>query len=60
MKLIKYFFQFLIISFLLIIFKLLGLKNGSKFGHLVGNLLGPFFRSKKKNSFKYQKSYSKY
>ena len=48
MKLIKYFFQFLIISFLLIIFKLLGLKNGSKFGHLVGTLLGPFFRSKKK------------
>ena len=48
MKLIKYFFQFLIISFLLIIFKLLGLKNGSKFGYLVGTLLGPFFRSKKK------------
>ena len=48
MKIIKYFFEFLIIIILLLIFKILGIKLASNFGSLIGGLLGPFFRSKKK------------
>ena len=48
MKIIKYFFEFLIIVILLLIFKILGIKLASNFGSLIGGLLGPFFRSKKK------------
>ena len=46
MKLIKYFFQFIIIFFLFIIFKILGLKNSSNFASLLSKKMGPFFRSK--------------
>ena len=46
MKLIKYFFQFIIIFFLFIIFKILGLKNSSNFASLLSKKIGPFFRSK--------------
>ena len=48
MKIIKYFVEFLFIIILFFIFKLLGLKLASKFGSIIGGLLGPFFRSKKK------------
>ena len=48
MKIIKYFFEFIIIIILLLIFKILGIKLASNFGSLIGGLLGPFFRSKKK------------
>ena len=48
MKIIKYFFEFLIIIILFIIFKILGMKFASNFGALIGGLLGPFFRSKKR------------
>ena len=48
MKIIKYFIEFLFILILFFIFKLLGLKLASKFGSIIGGLLGPFFRSKKK------------
>ena len=48
MKIIKYFFEFLFIIILLIIFKIIGLKLASNFGALIGGLLGPFFRSKKR------------
>tara|TARA_B100000029_G_scaffold238974_1_gene236063 strand:+ start:2167 stop:3027 length:861 start_codon:yes stop_codon:yes gene_type:complete len=48
MKIIKYFFEFVFIIFLFSIFKLLGFKLASNFGSLIGQLIGPFFRSKKK------------
>ena len=47
MKLIKYFIQFLIISILFFLFKVLGLKISSRFSKNLFSLLGPFFRSKK-------------
>lgn len=47
MKIIKYFFQFLIISFLFFLFKILGYKYSSDLGSILGKYLGPFFRSKK-------------
>ena len=47
MKSIKYFIQFLIISILFMLFKVLGLKLSSTFSKLIFGLLGPFFRSKK-------------
>ena len=47
MKLIKYFIQFLIISTLFFLFKVLGLKLSSRFSKNLFSLLGPFFRSKK-------------
>ena len=46
MKSIKYFIQFLIISILFMLFKVLGLKLSSTFSKLIFGLLGPFFRSK--------------
>ena len=48
MKIIKYFFEFLFIIILLIIFKIIRFKLASNLGALIGGLLGPFFRSKKK------------
>ena len=47
MKIIKYFFQFLCIISLFLIFKLIGLRNASNLGGILGKFLGPFFRSKK-------------
>ena len=47
MKTVKYFFQFIFISFLFIIFKILGLKNSSTLASLLFKNIGPFFRSKK-------------
>ena len=48
MKKIRYFVEFLIIMFLLVIFKILGFKLASSLGGLIGRLVGPLFRSKKK------------
>jgi KDO2-lipid IV(A) lauroyltransferase len=48
MKKIRYFVEFLIIIFLLVIFKILGFKLASRLGGLIGRLVGPLFRSKKK------------
>ena len=48
MKIIKYFFEFIFIYFLLIIFKIIGYKNASNLGEKIGISLGPLFRSKKK------------
>ena len=48
MKKIRYFVEFLIIIFLLAIFKILGFKLASSLGGLIGRLIGPLFRSKKK------------
>ena len=46
MKVIKYFFQFLTIISLFCIFKIIGLKNASNLGSILGKIIGPFFRSK--------------
>ena len=46
MKIIKYFFEFIIIVSLFCIFKIIGLKNASNFGSILGKVIGPFFRSK--------------
>jgi len=46
MKIIKYFFEFISIISLFCIFKIIGLKNASNLGSLLGRLIGPFFRSK--------------
>ena len=47
MKHLKYFFEFLIISILFMIFRIVGYRFASNFGNLIGKLLGPIFRSKK-------------
>ena len=44
---IRYFFEFLIITFLFSIFKVLGIKISSYIGGKIGNIIGPLFRSKK-------------
>ena len=46
MKSIKYFIQFLIISTLFFLFKVLGLKLSSKLSKTLFGLVGPFFRSR--------------
>ena len=46
MKSIKYFFQFLIISILFLIFKILGLTIASYLSGKIISFIGPFFRSK--------------
>ena len=48
MKTIKYFFQFIFIYILLIIFKVIGYKNASNLGALIGRKIGPLFRSNNK------------
>ena len=46
MKIIKYFFEFITIISLFSIFKLIGLKNASNLGGILGKFFGPLFRSK--------------
>ena len=46
MKFIKYPFEFIIIISLFCIFKIMGLKNSSNLGSLLGRVFGPFFRPK--------------
>ena len=46
MKIIKYFFEFIAVISLFSIFKLVGIKNASNLGGIIGKLFGPFFRSK--------------
>ena len=46
MKLIKYFIQFLIISTLFLLFKVLGLKLSSRLSKTLFGLIGPFLRSR--------------
>ena len=47
MKIIKYFFEFISIISLFVIFKIIGLKNASNLGGLLGRSFGPLFRSRK-------------
>ena len=46
MKIIKYFFEFVAIISLFCIFKIIGLKNASNLGSVLGRVIGPLFRSK--------------
>jgi len=46
MKIIKYFFEFISIISLFSIFKIIGLRNASNLGSLLGRFVGPLFRSK--------------
>jgi len=54
MKTIKYFFEFIAVITLFFIFKIIGLKNASNLGGMMGKFFGPFFRSKSitKNNIK--------
>ena len=47
MKIIKYFFEFISIISLFCIFKIIGLRNASSVGSILGKSVGPLFRSKK-------------
>ena len=46
MKIIKYFFEFISIISLFCIFKIIGLRNASNLGGILGEFIGPLFRSK--------------
>ena len=46
MKIIKYFFEFISIISLFCIFKIIGLRNASNLGAILGRFVGPLFRSK--------------
>tara|TARA_Y100000768_G_scaffold372381_1_gene339989 strand:+ start:1246 stop:2103 length:858 start_codon:yes stop_codon:yes gene_type:complete len=46
MKLVKYFFEYILIIILFILFKLLGYRIASDLGGFLGKKFGPFFRSK--------------
>ena len=46
MKTIKYFFEFITVITLFFIFKIIGLKNASNLGGVIGKFFGPLFRSK--------------
>ena len=46
MKIIKYFFEFISIISLFCIFKIIGLRNASHLGGIIGRVIGPLFRSK--------------
>ena len=46
MKTVIYFFEFVLVSLFLIIFKILGYKLASNFGFFIGKTFGPLFRSK--------------
>ena len=48
MKIFKYFFEYIFISILLLIFKLIGYENASSLGEKIGKLFGPYFRNKDK------------
>ena len=52
MKIIKYFFEFISIISLFCIFKIIGLRNASSLGSIIGRIIGPLFRSKNINCLK--------
>ena len=45
MKTIKYFFEFMSVISLFVIFRIVGLRNASNIGSLMGKFIGPLFRS---------------
>ena len=48
MKLIKYFFEFIIILIFFFIFKIIRYKNATDLGEIIGKIFGPLFRSNEK------------
>jgi KDO2-lipid IV(A) lauroyltransferase len=48
MKIVKYFFEFIFIITIFLIFKIIGYKNASNLGEIIGKKIGPFFRSNTK------------
>ncbi len=48
MKIIKYLFEFFFIITFFLIFKIIGYKNASSLGSIIGKRIGPFFRSNDK------------
>ena len=48
MKIVKYFFEFIFIISIFLIFKIIGYKNASNLGEIIGKKIGPFFRSNTK------------
>ncbi len=48
MKKIKYFFEFIFIITFFFIFKIIGYKNATTLGEIIGKKIGPFFRSNSK------------
>ena len=46
MKKINHFFQFIIIKFIFLIFKVIGYRASSNLGFIIGKFIGPLFRSK--------------
>ena len=48
MKTLKYFFEFLFIIAFFFIFKIIGYRNASDLGELIGKKIGPFFRNNSK------------
>ncbi len=57
MKIIKYFFEFLLVIILLLLFKILNFKTASNLGGFIGKTFGPLFRSKKKILSNLQQAY---
>ena len=56
MKYLKYFLEFFFSIIAFTIFKILGPSISSNIGGIIFEKIGPLFRSKKNNSFEYQKS----
>ena len=48
MKIVKYFFEFIFIILIFLIFKIVGYKNASHFGRIIGGKIGPLARSNSK------------
>ena len=48
MKIIKYLFEFIFIIAFFFIFKIIGYKNASNLGEIIGKKFGPLFRSNSK------------
>ena len=45
MKIIKYFFEYIFVLTFFFIFKIVGYRNASNLGEIIGKIFGPFFRS---------------
>ena len=48
MKIVKYFFEFIFIIIIFLIFKIVGYKNASNLGRIIGEKIGPLARSNSK------------
>ena len=46
MKIIIYFIEYIVVKILFFLFKIIGYKNSSNLGFLIGKYFGPLFRSK--------------